>query len=107
MLKMPSSDQQCSSSPINRRFGSAESVVLPVPDRPNINDDEPVTLSAVAEQCIDKTPRLGPKKFIIVKTPFFISPAYSVPRMTISRESSDKSMLVFDVIPAVRRLAGK
>ena len=31
---MPSSLQQCSSSPINCRFGSADSVVLPVPDNP-------------------------------------------------------------------------
>ena len=41
MLKMPSSLQQCSSSPIRWRFGSAESVVLPVPDRPNSSDDRP------------------------------------------------------------------
>ena len=38
---MPSSLQQCSSSPISWRFGSAESVVLPVPDRPNRSDDRP------------------------------------------------------------------
>jgi len=42
-----------------------------------------------------------------VNTPFFISPAYSVPRMTISLDSNDRSMLVLEVIPAVRWLAGK
>jgi hypothetical protein len=42
-----------------------------------------------------------------VNTPFFISPAYSVPRITISFDSSDRSMLVFEVIPGVCRLAGK
>ena len=39
---------------------------------------------------------------IIVKTPFFISPAYSVPRMTISRDSRQRSMLVLLVMPCVR-----
>ena len=41
-----------------------------------------------------------------VKTPFFISPAYSVPRMTSSRSSRLRLMLVFDPMPVVRRLAG-
>src|ERR1700720_3422710 len=44
---------------------------------------------------------------MMVKTPFFISPAYSVPRITISRFSSERSMDVGDVIPAVRRFAGE
>ena len=43
------------------RFGSAESVVLPVPLRPKSSDDAPVFLSAVAEQCIESTPRFGAK----------------------------------------------
>ena len=59
MLKMPSSLQQCSSSPMRWRFGSAESVVLPVPDRPKSSDERPVCRSAVAEQCIERMPRLG------------------------------------------------
>ena len=42
----------------------------------------------------------------MVKTPFFISPAYSVPRMTISRVSRHRSTLVLDVMPVVCRLAG-
>ena len=41
MLKMPSSLQQCSSSPISLRRGSAESVVLPVPERPKNSDTSP------------------------------------------------------------------
>ena len=61
MLKIPLSDQQCSSSPINSRLGSAESVVLPVPDSPKSNDERPVFLSAVAEQCMESTPCLGMK----------------------------------------------
>ncbi len=38
---MPWSDQQCSSSPMSSRFGSAERVVLPVPERPNSSDERP------------------------------------------------------------------
>ena len=42
-----------------------------------------------------------------VKTPFFISPAYSVPRMSSCRSSRLRQMLVFESTPAVSRLAGK
>jgi hypothetical protein len=42
-------------------FGSADKVVLPVPDRPNSSDERPVCLSAVAEQCIERIPRSGAK----------------------------------------------
>ena len=41
-----------------------------------------------------------------VKMPFFISPAYSVPRMTYSRRSRLSAMLVFEVICVVCGLAG-
>ncbi len=41
-----------------------------------------------------------------VKTPFFISPAYSVPRITNSRRSRLRSMLVREVIWCVCGLAG-
>ena len=34
------------------------------------------------------------------KTPFFISPAYSVPRMTISRASMLMATLVVEVTPS-------
>ena len=43
---------------------------------------------------------------MIVKTAFFISPAYSVPRMTTSPSSMLRSTLVLEVMPAVSRLAG-
>ena len=55
---MPRSLQPCSSSPISRRFGSAESVVLPVPESPNSSDVSPCRPS-VAEQCIVSTPAAG------------------------------------------------
>ena len=38
---------------------------------------------------------------MIVKTPFFISPAYSVPRITTSPSSMLRSTLVLEVMPAV------
>ena len=40
------------------------------------------------------------------KTPFFISPAYSVPRMTISMRLKLISTEVVDDMPLVKRLAG-
>ena len=40
------------------------------------------------------------------KIPFFISPAYSVPRMTISFLLKLTSTEVAEVMPAVNRLAG-
>ena len=59
MLKMPSSLQQCSSSPMRCRFGSAESVVLPVPLRPKSSDDGrsscPPSPSSASRAC----PRFG------------------------------------------------
>jgi hypothetical protein len=39
----------------------ADSVVLPVPLRPNRSDERPVCRSAVAEQCIERMPRFGAK----------------------------------------------
>src|SRR5690606_41422368 len=45
--------QACSSSPINLRSGSAESVVFPVPERPKkiaVSPSSPI----LAEQCIGK-----------------------------------------------------
>ena len=42
MLKTPRSPQPCSSSPISRRSGSAESVVLPVPESPKKIATSPV-----------------------------------------------------------------
>jgi hypothetical protein len=52
MLKTPCSLQPCSSSPISVRDASADSVVLPVPERPKkiaVSPFGPI----LAEQCID------------------------------------------------------
>src|SRR5262249_48276528 len=106
MLKTPSSLQTCSSSPMRSRLGSADSVVLPVPDKPNSRDERPDFRSAVAEQCMDRSPRFGAKELGTVNTPFFISPAYSVPRMISSRSSRLKQMLVLESTPVVKRLEG-
>ena len=68
---------------MRRRPGSAESVVLPVPESPK---NSAVTPSAptLAEQCMGKTLRCGSTKFITPKMDFFISPAYSVPPISTS-----------------------
>lgn len=47
------------------------------------------------------------KRTMTEKIPFFISPAYSVPRMTISFLLKLTSTEVAEVMPAVKRLAGK
>src|SRR5215213_3242429 len=74
-LKMPRSDQPCSSSPINRRCGSVDSVVFPVPDRPKKSAVLP-SLPSFAEQCMVATPCRGSDPCITVKIAFLISPAY-------------------------------
>ena len=74
MLKMPSSDQPCSSSPIRWRSGSAESVVLPVPESPKNTATRP-SRPTFAEQCIGITWRRGSRSFMTVKIDFLISPA--------------------------------
>ena len=79
-MKVPLSDQPCSSSPINFLLGSAESVVFPVPDKPKNNAVSPFS-PMFAEQCIGKIPLSGKRKFITPNIDFFISPAYSVPPM--------------------------
>ena len=56
------------------REGSAESVVLPVPDSPKKIATSP-SAPTLAEQCIDSTPCSGNRKFNTVKTVFLISPA--------------------------------
>jgi hypothetical protein len=73
-LKIPRSLQPCSSSPINARPASAESVVLPVPESPKKTAVSPSGPS-FAEQCMVSTPRCGSRKFITLKIDFFISPA--------------------------------
>ena len=54
MLNTPRSVQQCSSSPINCRCGSVESVVFPVPDKPKNSDTSP-SAEALALQCMLST----------------------------------------------------
>jgi len=76
-----------------------------VPERPKNRETSPAGPS-LAEQCMESTPRAGSSQCMSVKTPFFISPAYSVPRITCSRRSSDRSMLVRLPICSVRTLAG-
>ena len=107
MLNTPVSDQTCSSSPISGRLGSALKVVLPVPDNPKSTLLRPVAGSAVAEQCMDRCPFRGIRWFITVKMPFFISPAYSVPKITICCLARSTSTLVRLVMPEVSGLAGK
>src|SRR5689334_15695813 len=70
---MPLVLHPCSSSPIRSRSGSAESVVLPVPERPKNNAVSPF-LPTLAEQCIGNTLFWGNRKFITPKIDFFISP---------------------------------
>ena len=70
---MPASVQPVSSSPIRRRSGSADSVVLPVPERPNRIAESPRS-PVLAEQCMDRKPWFGRRKFITVKIVFFTRP---------------------------------
>ena len=58
---------------MRRRPGSAERVVFPVPDRPNMmagSSRGPMLL----EQCMDRCPASGSRKFITVKMDFLTIP---------------------------------
>jgi len=55
---MPFGDQPVSSSPMRVRFGSADSVVLPVPESPKNSAESPLA-PTLAEQCIGITPCAG------------------------------------------------
>ncbi len=68
---------------MSRRFGSADSVVLPVPDSPKKTTESPASPTLTAE-CIGSTPSSGSRSFMTVNALFLISPAYSVPTMMIS-----------------------
>ena len=48
-----------SSSPISRRFGSVDKVVLPVPDRPKKIAESVPSMLVLAEQCMEAIPRSG------------------------------------------------
>ena len=60
-LNTPLSSQPCSSSPISRRLGSVERVVLPVPERPKKIAVFSPLRSVLAEQCIEAMPFRGRK----------------------------------------------
>ena len=62
---------------------------MPVPDRPKNSATSP-SAPMLALQCIGSTPRSGSIQFITVKIDFLISPAYSVPAMTMQRCANDK-----------------
>ena len=70
--------QPCSSSPINEQVGSADKVVLPVPDKPKNKATLPSELT-LAEQCIGRTSFSGSKKFCAENIDFLSSPAYFIP----------------------------
>src|SRR5690554_1579868 len=78
MLNTTPSPQPCSSSPIRLRAGSADRVVLPVPDKPKNNVVSPSS-PTLAAQCIGKTSCAGNRKFCTENMAFFISPAYCIP----------------------------
>ena len=96
---MPFSLQPCSSSPMSLRFGSADSVVLPVPDRPKNTAVSPSS-PMLAEQCIGSTPSAGSRKFMTEKTDFFISPAYWLPAMTTTFFSKLTQMAASECTPS-------
>ena len=66
-----------------------------------------VVLRRVVESArVHTAPRKRAERTMTEKIPFFISPAYSVPRMTISFLLKLTSTDVLEVMPAVKRLAG-
>src|SRR5690625_481947 len=104
MLKTPFGLQPCSSSPINLRYGSADKVVLPVPDSPKNKATSP-SLPTFAEQCMDKIFFRGNKRFIMEKTDFLISPAYSVPPIRTIFCLKDTSTNASEFVPSFSGLA--
>src|SRR4029453_2122140 len=99
-LKTPESDQPCSSSPMSLRPGSAERVVLPVPESPKKSATSPPS-PTLAEQCIGKTPRsVGKTKLRTVKMLFLISPAYAVPQTSTTLRSKSIPTKVSDSVPS-------
>ena len=68
-MNTPKSLQPCSSSPIKTLSGSAERVVLPVPDKPKKRaTSSSFEIAWFAEQCIGIVNLSGSKKFKRVKT---------------------------------------
>ena len=68
-------------------------MVLPVPDRPK-NRATSSFAFMLALQCMGSTPSAGSFQFMTVKIDFLISPAYSVPAMTISFWSKESAIAV-------------
>src|SRR5699024_12447793 len=69
ILKSPIGLHPSSSSPNKRRYGSAERVVLPVPDKPKNRATSPSS-PTLLEQCIGKTFLSGKRQFITEKIDF-------------------------------------
>ena len=82
------------------RRGSADSVVLPVPDSPKKMTESPASPTLTAE-CIGRTPSSGSRSFMTVNALFLISPAYSVPTMMTSIRSRWTRIAVSVRVPSV------
>jgi hypothetical protein len=80
------------------RFGSADSVVFPVPDSPK-NRAASSRGPTFAEQCMVRMPRRGSRKFMIEKMLFLTSPAYSVPSTSTRPRSKSMPMKVSERTP--------
>ena len=81
------------------RAGSAESVVLPVPERPKNNITSPFSL-AFAAQCMGSTSCSGSRKFCTAKRAFFISPAYFKPANNTRRPAKSIITAASEAVPS-------
>ena len=109
MLKMPSSLQQCSSSPISRRLRiGRERRLAGAREAEQQRRAARSCLSAVAEQCIDSTPRFGHEVVHDREDALLhLAGVLGAEDDELAASRGDRSTLVFDVMPVVRRLAGK
>ena len=108
MLKMPSSVQTCSSSPIRSRLGSAESVVLPVPDRPKSSDERPGFAVGRRRAVHRKQAALRPEVVHHREDALLhLAGILGAQDDQLARPPGSRLMLVLESTPAVRRLAGK
>src|SRR5690349_1587219 len=93
---------------MSERSGSADRVVLPVPERPKKTATSFGLLAETfAEQCIGKTPWRGSRKFRVLNIDFLISPAYVVPPMRIIRRLKFRMMKVPVLVPSISGSAEK
>ncbi len=80
--------------------GSAESVVLPVPERPKKSATSSLS-PMFAEQCIGKTPcSVGRTKLRTLKMLFLISPAYPEPAMSTTLREKSIPTKVSESVPS-------